>query len=516
MTLRGLLTKLKESVFSVMPITIVIIALFLLVIPTGGDTFIKLIVSSILMIIGIAFFELGAENAMIELGNGAGAAISKKNKIVFMLVVGFVIGFAITLAEPDLMVLARQVEKSTDLSSVWVFISAVSLGVGILFILSILRIVFSMNLSVLLTFCYLAVFVLSLFVPKEFVPIAFDSGSVTTGAISVPFLISFGLGLSAVRSKRSEDDSFGLIALCSVGPILAVMIMSLFLGSAEISMTVERTVYPSITQEFLAALGESLSDVAIVLFPILIMFVIFQLFSFKYPKTKVVRTLVGFLLTYIGVSLFLTGVECGYYPIGKEIGEFFSTLENSWVALPMAFVLGAAAIIAEPAMQVLKKQVEEITNKAIGRNTIMLFVSLGMALSVVVAAWQATSEVNFLMIIAPVYVACLILSFLSPKIFSAIAFDSGGVASGTMAVSFILPFVTGLSTSGGGFGTVGLIAAIPIFSMQILGIIYKVKLIKRNKLKPKLAPSKNDIIEFDYEKAVEQKESNKNIVEFDG
>jgi len=514
MAFRGLFSKLKESFFSVMPITLIIFAIILFFVPTETDVVIKLLISSVLMIFGVAFFSLGADNSMIELGSGVGAALSKRNKLLFMLVTGFIIGFAITVAEPDIMVLAKQVADSTSLSSEWVFILTISLGVGILFVLGILRIVFNMKLSILLSICYLIVFVLSFFVPQDFVPIAFDSGSVTTGAISVPFLISFGLGLSAVRSKRSEDDSFGLIALCSVGPIIAVMILSLFLGNANVVVTSEVVSYSSISQEFFATLLDSLKDVAITLVPIVLMFIIFQLFAFKFPKTKVVRTLVGFLLTYLGISLFLTGVVCGYYPLGKEIGQYISSLDFSWIALPLAFILGAFAIIAEPAMQVLKKQVEDITNKAIKQRTIMIFISLGVALSVVVSVLQAMYEINFLYIIVPIFACCLILSFVNPKLFSAIAFDSGGVASGTMAVSFILPFVTGVSASGNGFGTVAMIATFPIFTMQILGLVYKIKLHKSNKLKVNLPKTQNDIIEFNYELPYEHKKVGEEIVEF--
>ncbi|NCB48654.1 MAG: DUF1538 domain-containing protein [Clostridia bacterium] len=515
MQFRGLFSKFKESFFSVMPITLIIFALILFFIPTDIDEVLKLLISSVLMIFGVSFFSLGADNSMIELGTGVGATLSKKNKLLFMLTTGFIIGFAITVAEPDLMVLAKQVADSTSLSSQWIFILTISLGVGILFVLGILRIVFNMRLSILLNICYLTVFVLSFFVPKNFVPIAFDSGSVTTGAISVPFLISFGLGLSAVRSKRSEDDSFGLIALCSVGPIIAVMILSLFLGNANITVGTEVISNSSISEQLISTLLNSFKDVAIILIPIVLMFIIFQAFAFKFPKTKVVRTFIGFFLTYIGISLFLTGVVCGYYPLGKEIGQYISSLDFNWVALPLGFILGAFAIIAEPAMQVLKKQVEDITNKAIKKNIIMIFISLGVALSVVVSVLQAMFNFNFLYIIIPILACSLILTFVNPKLFSAIAFDSGGVASGTMAVSFILPFVTGLSANGNGFGTVALIASFPIFTMQIMGLIYKIKLKKENRLKANLPFANNDIIEFDYEQPYVKKQISLEIVEFD-
>ncbi len=514
MAFRGLFTKLKEAVLSVAPITFIIFALVIFFIPTEMNVIIKLAISAVIMIVGVAFFSLGADNAMIELGSGAGATLSRKNKLLLMLLTGFLIGFAVTVAEPDLMVLAKQVEHSTSLNSAWMFVSVVSLGVGILFMLGILRIYFKMNLSVLLSVCYGIIIVLSFFVPKNFVPIAFDSGSVTTGAISVPFLISFGVGLSAVRSKRSEDDSFGLIALCSVGPIIAVMILSLFIGDANITASAGSVTYASVSEEFLAVLGASLRDVAITLSPIVIMFVIFQVLSFKFPATKVVRTIIGFLLTYVGIALFFTGVECGYLPLGRAIGVYFASLGSGWIAIIMAFMLGAFAIIAEPAMQVLKKQVEDITNKAISQRAIMIFISLGVAFSVAISVTQVLFGINFLYIVVPFYIACIVLTFIVPKVFTAIAFDSGGVASGTMAVSFILPFVTGLSASGNGFGTVAMIALFPIFAIQIMGLIYQMKLSKLVKKRQQRKYTNNDIIEFDYPREKE-KGTGENIVEFE-
>jgi hypothetical protein len=515
MALNNIWRKLREAFFSVMPITLVIFALIIFFVPTGTDSIIKLAISAVFMIFGIAFFSIGADNAMIELGSAVGATISKKNKILFMIVAGFVIGFAITIAEPDLMVLAKQVVNSTNLGSVWPFVIVVSVGVGVLFILGILRVVFNLKLSVLLTICYAVVFILSLFAPKEFVPIAFDSGSVTTGPTSVPFLISFGLGISAVRSKRSEDDSFGLIALCSVGPIISVMILSFFIDTTTVTAVTQATVYSSISQEIFAKLLGNLKDVAIILVPIVLMFVIFQIFSFKFPKTKVVRTFIGFFLTYLGISLFLTGVMCGYYPLGKEIGEFLAGKDFAWVAIPLGFVLGALAIIAEPALQVLKDQVAEITNNTIKKQVIVIMISLGVALAAMIDVVQTMLNINCLYILFPLYTISLILTFTNSKLFSAIAFDTGGVATGTMSVSFILPFLAGFSSTGSAFGTVAVIAVMPVFTMQILGLVYKIKLKNKTRFSAQLHNGKNCIVEFNFDKPIVIKPRQENrILEF--
>lgn len=511
------LAKIKEAFLSVFPITIVIFALILICVPTPQDLIIKLSISAILLILGIGIFSLGADSSMIELGSGVGATLSNKSKLWFMLVCGVCIGFIITFAEPDLMVLAGQVVDFSSLNSTWLFISVVSIGVGILLMLGILRVYFKIKLSILLLISYGIVFILSFFVPPEFVPIAFDSGSVTTGPISVPFLIAFGLGLSAVReSKDEEDNSFGMIALCSVGPIISVMFLSLFIDSSSSSVTLETTQNLGIAQEMFSTLGNSLLDVAIILLPIIIIFILFQIFAFKYPKTKVIRMLFGFFLTYIGISLFLTGVECGYLPMGRLMGEYFGGLSNSWVAILIGLILGAFAIIAEPALHVLKKQVEDVTNGTIKQSVIVVTISLGVALAVMIAVIRALYPFDILYVLIPLYALSIILAFFNTKLFTAISFDSGGVATGAMAVSFILPMISGLSTNSNGFGTIALIACFPIVTMQILGFIYKLKLLSLQKLRIKTRPKDDFVLEFDYKKDF----INKNIyqteiIEFD-
>ena len=496
---KSFMEKLKESLMAVLPITLIVFALIIFVIPTEMEVIIKLAISAVLLLLGIALFSLGADNSMVELGNNVGSTISKSKKIWFMVVCSFVIGFIITFAEPDLMVLATQVAQYSSLSNVWIFISVVSVGVGISLVLAILKMICKWKLSIILAICYTIMIALAFIVPKEFMPIAFDSGSVTTGPISVPFLITFGLGLYVVRGGKSEDDSFGLIALCSAGPILAVMILSLFLKPSN-GVIVEEVVHSAgVWEELGGAFVSYLGDVALILLPIIALFVIFQIFAFKFPKQKVLKMCMGFFYTYIGIALFLTGVECGYLHIGTVIGEYFASLDYSWIAIPVGFLLGACAILAEPALHVLKKQVEDITGGVIKQKIIVVFVCIGVACSVAVAVTQAMFDFSLLYVIVPVYVIGIALAFFNTKLFTAIAFDSGGVATGAMAVSFILPMVTGLSVgSSSGFGTIALIAAFPIFTMQILGFAYKLVLIKNARKQVAEQDGKIEIIEFDW------------------
>ena len=497
---KNFLLKLKESFFSVFPITVVIYAVILCLGIADTKSMILLGISAVLLILGISLFSIGSENSMTELGQNIGSTLSKSKKLWLMIVLSFIIGFMITFAEPDLMVLATQVKDFSTLESVWIFIATVSLGVGLFLILAMLKLVFKWRLSIILAICYTLVLILAFFVPPSFMPIAFDSGSVTTGPISVPFLLAFGLGLSAVRSGKNEDDSFGLIALCSAGPILAVMILSCFLGAGGGDVATEVVQDVGIFQELGGALWTYIKDVALVILPLIVLFVLFQIFAFKFPKQKVVKMLIGFFLTYIGIVVFLTGVECGYLHMGTMLGEHIGTLSYKWIAIPLGLLLGAFAIMAEPALHVLKKQVEDITGGVLKQRVVLTVVSIGVACSVAFAVTQALFNFSVLYIFVPVYIICIALSFFNTKLFTAVAFDSGGVSTGAMAVSFILPLVTGLSAEGAsGFGTVGMIAVFPILTMQILGCIYKIVLLRNKAKERKKSESKIEIIEFDYD-----------------
>ncbi len=500
---KNYLVKLKESFMAVFPITLIIFALIFFLVLTEVNEKVKLGISAVLLIIGMSLFTLGADSSMQELGENVGSSLSKSKKIWFMVLCSFIIGFIITFAEPDLKVLANQVMGEG--ASSFFFIGVVSLGVGIFLMFAVMKIIFRIRLSVILTIAYGLILILAFFVPKEFMPIAFDSGSVTTGPISVPFLMSFGLGIAAVRSGKNEDDSFGLIACCSAGPILAVMFMSLFLDPSSISAGSE--VGSGLTGNIFVDMGNvilhNLGNVALVLLPILILFFVFQIFSFKFPKRRVMKMCMGFLYTYIGIVLFLTGVECGYLHIGTAIGEYIGVLDYRWIAIPIGFLLGALAILAEPALHVLKKQVEDITGGVIKQKVIVSVVSLGVACSVMTAVLMGLYGFSLLYVIVPVYVICIGLSFFNSKLFTAVAFDSGGVATGAMAVSFILPMVTGLSEgSASGFGTIALIAAFPILTMQVLGCIYRIVLLKNKATQ--VTHKSVQIVEFNWEQVFEE------------
>lgn len=487
-------SKIKESFYSIFPITLIVLILSLTLVPIETTTILKLVLGAILLVVGIALFTLGAEASMTPMGETLGAGVSRKNNIYLILGLALVIGLLITLAEPDLAILSGQVDGLNP----WTFRIVVAIGIGVFLLLGILRTLLKIKMNIIYTIGYAIVFVLLIFAPKELWALCFDSSAVTTGAISVPFLLAFGLGITAVRSSGKDNDSFGLMGICSIGPVISVLIFSMFVDVDKLSLV---TATDSTATGVLADLGhyfpEFLKEMSLSILPIVAIYMFFQLIMLKLPWFRVAKMGMGILYTYLGIVIFLVGVNMGYLPLATVLGESLAT-DHQLLLVPIGLILGYFIISAEPAVHVLKKQVEEITGGAIKQSIIVFAMSAGVALSVGMAVVRSMYDINILYFIIPTYVISLGLSFYNSQIFTAIAFDSGGVATGAMAVSFILPFVKGISGSfENAFGTLALMASMPILAVQILGCIYKIAS-KRSEKKRRLRENMRvRIIEFD-------------------
>lgn len=423
---------------------------------------------------------------MTPIGERTGSIITRSKKIIIVVLITFIMGFIITISEPDLQVLAQQVPSVPNL----VLILAVALGVAAFLVIAVLRMLLGIPLSRLLVAFYLIVFVLAFMVPRDFLAIAFDSGGVTTGPMTVPFIMSFGIGISAIRSDRhAEDDSFGLVSLCSIGPIIAVLILGMIYtpGSAEqVSEAIpiiDNTV--DLWKLFAQGFPLYLEEMAVSLLPIVFFFAIFQLILRDLNKRSVIKIIVGLIDTYIGLVLFLTGVNVGFMPAGNYLGQTMAGLPYCWIIVPIGMVIGYFIVMAEPAVFVLTKQVEEMTSGAISAKAMGTSLSIGVAASVGLAMIRVLTGISILYFLIPGYFIALALTFFVPKIFTAIAFDSGGVASGPMTATFLLPFAMGACEALGGsiitdaFGIVSMVAMTPLITIQSMGLIFK---IKENKL----------------------------------
>ena len=458
----------------------IVLLLSFTIAPIPPSILLLLLFGAVLLIIGMMFFTLGAELAMTPVGEKIGTRIANSRNLGIVLLLCFLLGFIITISEPDLQVLAEQVPSVPNA----VLILAVAVGVGFFLMIAMLRMLFSKTLRSLLILFYLLVFVLAFFVQDDFLAVAFDSGGVTTGPMTVPFIMALGVGFAAVRSdKHAEDDSFGLVSLCSIGPILAVLLLGLLYhpestGYAGSEIPVIRDSV-ELWRYFAAGLPKYIEEIAVSLLPIILFFAVFQMISLKMRGRPLKKIVIGMVYTYVGLVLFLTGVNVGFMPAGNYLGAMIAGLSYRWVLIPIGMVIGYFIVKAEPAVYVLKEQVEEITSGAISGEAMGLSLSLGVSVSIGLAMIRVLTGISIFWFILPGYLIALALSFFVPKIFTAIAFDSGGVASGPMTATFLLPFAMGACEAVGGnivqdaFGVVAMVAMTPLITIQIMGAVYK-------------------------------------------
>lgn len=493
--------KIRESLSAVLPITGIVLMLSIFLIPMELGSVVMFLTGALMLIVGMGFFQLGAEMAMTPLGEGVGVQISKMKKLLTVLLTGFLMGVIITVSEPDLQVLAGQVPSVPNM----VLIMTVAVGVGLFLALAIVRIRYKISLSMLLIVCYLALILVSMFVPKEFLAVAFDSGGVTTGPMTVPFIMAMGVGLASVRSdKNAANDSFGLVALSSVGPILAVLILGCFFKPTEAAYTLTDVATVVTTQDVARVFAQGLPlyarEVLLSLVPILWVFLIFQWLTHRYHGLQIKRIIVGFGYTYIGLVLFLCGANVGFAPVGAYLGKELAGLSLRWILVPIGALIGYYIVKAEPAIQVLNHQVEAVTNGAISVKMMNRCMQIGVATSVGLAMLRVLTGISIQWFVIPGYIIALVLSRLVPDIFIGIAFDSGGVASGPMTSTFLLPLSIGVCEALGGnlmtdaFGVVALVALTPLIAIQLMGLVYKLKTAKRTQTVPAAIADDCDMI----------------------
>ncbi len=477
--MKELWTKIKEALVSALPITLIVYILSLTPLFDFSKTeLITFTIGAVLLVLGIGLFNLGADLAMTPMGTHVGSGLSKQRKLGLLLTVCFVLGMLITVAEPDLQVLAKQV---SEVMNGTVLIYAVGLGVGSFLVAAVLKIVFKKSLSQLLMLFYMLMFALALVLVVQgndtLLPLAFDSGGVTTGPITVPFIMALGVGISGVLGdRRSKENSFGLVALCSVGPIVAVLLLGLF-SSGEMGYQVpDYTVSSDILGTFLNTAAHTAKEVAIALGLIVVFFVFFQIGFLRLPNRRLLKIALGVVFTYIGLVMFLTGVNVGFMPIGYQLG--FAVAGGNKVLLTVfGLVMGVLVVLAEPAIHVLNTQVEEVTGGLVTKRSMITGLCIGVGASIALSVIRIIFDFSLVYYIIPGYFISLALSLFVPPVYTAIAFDSGGVASGPMTSGFILPFATGVCVCLQGeaavlrdaFGVVALVAMTPLITIQLLG-----------------------------------------------
>lgn len=479
---RTLLTeKIRESLVSVLPIIAIVTLLCLFLVPMQPTLLLTFLIGALMIVVGLGLFSLGAERSMTIIGSKIGTALTKIGKLPVIILVAFALGVAVTVAEPDLQVLADTVPNIDKT----VLLAAVGIGVGFFMVVCMMRILYGINLRWVLLGCYIVIFVLAAFTDREFLCIAFDSGGVTTGPMTVPFILALGVGISHVRSdRRAEADSFGLVALCSIGPILSVLLLGFFGSDSGEAAGITPVHFDSTTgigTAFLRELPVYMKEMAVAMLPIVAIFLLFQLFVFRMNLRSFGKIFVGIVYTYVGLVLFLTGVNVGFSNLGAELGAALVESSMEWLLIPLAALLGWFIISAEPAVTVLEKQIEEVSAGAIPGKAIKVSLSVAIALAMALAMLRVVTGISILWFLVPGYAIALGLSFFVPDIYTAIAFDSGGVASGPMTATFMLQFMMGVSIALGGnvltdaFGIVAMVAMMPLLSIQMVGFYYQIK-----------------------------------------
>ena len=500
-----LLEKIKESLSSVLPITAIVLLLSITIVPLTPGTLVLFLFGALLLIAGLGVFTLGVDMSMTPMGSGIGVYMSQSRHVAIPLAAAFVLGVLITVAEPDLQVLAEQVPAIPN----QVLIMTVAVGVGLFLVIALLRILLKVPLSYLLVGFYILVFALAAFAPSDFIPVSFDSGGVTTGPITVPFIMALGVGMASMRSdKNSTSDSFGLVALCSIGPILSVLVLGICYAPDSAAYT--PTALPEIqttrdaAREFAQALPAYAREVAVSMVPICLMFLLFQLMTRRFKHTQLLRIISGLVYTYAGLVMFLTGVNVGFMPAGQLIGGTIASGDSPWLLIPIGMVMGYFIVAAEPAVHVLIKQVEEVSMGSISQRAMRRGLSIGVAVSVGIAMLRVLTGISILWFLVPGYFFALALTFFVPQIFTGIAFDSGGVASGPMTATFLLPFAMGACEAVGGnlmtdaFGLVAMVAMTPLVTIQLLGLAGRVrKKLAVDALRSEIARADDCILYYD-------------------
>ena len=491
-----LIDSLIDALKSVMPIVLVIIIIsFIVDIPNRA--IMAFSISAIFLVFGIAIFTTGANLSMILIGDKIGNLLVKKGKKKVILIASLIMGIVITLSEPDLIVLAGELSSIPNV----LFIILVALGAGIYLLVGVFRILSKLSFRTIVTISLLIIMTLLYFTPGEFVSIAFDSGGVTTGAMGVPLIVAFGYGISRIRSgKDASSYGFGLCGICSLGPIIIVLLLGLFFKTDSFFDTTVFISNTSITESIVTCLVDSFKDIIMMLFPILIVFFISQIFDKKTSRTEIVKIIFGMVLSVIGLTFFLTGVGSGFLEMGYRIGYTFASSNFKLLLIPVGMILGYIIINLEPAVKILIKRISDLTEGSISERLISICLSIGTSLAIGISILRIYCGIPLIYIIVPGYFLAALIMYYTPPIFVAIAYDSGGAASGAMTTSFLLPLCIGACVSLGNnimvdaFGVVSLVSLTPIITIQLVGIIYY------NKLKVHEMPTYNEqIVEYVWE-----------------
>lgn len=496
-----MLDKLKDdfinSIQTIGPLVLIVLILSLFI-PISGSLLLSFLYSSILLVMGSTLFTFGADLSMVVIGNKIGKDLIKSKKVCIILLISLIIGTVVTIAEPDLLVLAEQV---TSISNIMLILT-ISLGVGFCMLIASARSLFGLDLNKLLIFSFIIIFILMFFVPESFISIAFDSGGVTTGTISIPFIITLGIGLTTNRvDKKAKESSFGLVSLASTGPILMVLLLGLFISTNN-NMVFDNSIYTDLNfANYYTGFITNFKDVIFAITPIIIVFIVYSLIKRNIEKHEFHKIILGIIITIIGLTIFLVAANVGYLSMGYYIGDFFGTKSYKFILIPVIMILSFFISIAEPAVVILIDQVEEFTEGGISKNLLKVSLALGVSIACGLSILRIFTNTSFIYYALIGYGIALLLTFFIPKIFTAIAFDAGGATGGSLTTAFLLPIAIGVCNSlendifTYAFGLASMVSLVPIITIECVGLIYQMK----TKIIEKVDNLDDTIIDYNWE-----------------
>ncbi len=470
------------------PIAIIVFIVNFTLIPLGAPVLIRFLIGTVLVVLGLALFLIGVDIGITPFGDHVGESLARSNKLCLVLIAGLILGFFISIAEPGLLVLGGQIDTVTQgsISATSLFI-VVSVGMAFMISAGFLRVFFNVQLKYFLLAIYTIIFILAIFTSEEFLAISFDASGATTGVLAVPFILALSTGISKLKkdSVASEEDSFGLVALASSGAIVGVMLLDIFTGDKAFShdLSLEMTATDKILKPFVDLFSKQFREAVISLLPLLLIYLILQVLVFKLSKRENRKILTGFVLSFVGLLVFLLGVNGGFFEVGVLLGQGLAAMETKTWLLIIAFLIGLVTILAEPAVYVLTNQIEDVTSGSVKKGAVSIFLCIGVGLAVVLAVLRIIiPDIKLWYILLPGYLMALSMMKWTPNLFIGIAFDAGGTATGPMTATFILAFVQGVADASPqasllteGFGMISLVAMAPIVALQILGIIFNSK-----------------------------------------
>lgn len=465
----SIILNLKKVIKGILPIIIFVLILSI-ILKIDIGTIIRFLSSSLLVIMGLTLFTTGTDISLNEMGKNISNLLIKKKNIILILIVSLLLGTFITLLEPEFLTIGYEAGNIPTS----ILLISVSISIGIFLMLAMYRILKRINLRYYIIISYLLIFFVLTISNFQVVPFAFDMGSVVVGAISAPFILAFG-GNLASKMKRKDSSEFGILSFCAIGPILMILILSL-IYKPNIMYDSD----PILKKlDFLETLWTNFYQV----FMSLSLLVIFYLVLTRKTKKKKIeqrKIMIGLIMVLVGITLFLTGGDVGFFKLAYLLGSKLGNI-NKIIIILIGGIFGFLIAKIEPNVKVLVSYVDQVTNGGIKDKFLETCLCIGVSISFMLSLFRVLNGYSVMIFLIPTYFLAIFFAFFTPTNFLGLSFDAGGVVTGSMSSSFLLPLLIGVASIitnnylNEAFGVMALISVIPIIILEIVGMIYNIE-----------------------------------------